>query len=164
MPLVPSRSAAATSAHRFEWSTQAFSCACECVLQAKMKIIMFFSSFSMAVIGMLYYFTFLSVESFVCARCASVCFVRAHLFPVNIINVVVILPITLDTCFAFLMNKRPGTITLIQTTNFSISFSFATHTAYSMCFGFCGCVFFARSFSKWISTWHCWRAECNLLV
>lgn len=62
-----------------------------CVLQAKNGNYYALFSFSMAVL--LFHISF----SFFCVHGAVVC---AHLFPVNIINVVVILPITLDTCFS----------------------------------------------------------------
>lgn len=129
MPLLTSRSAAAaahaTSAHRFEWSILM------CVASKNENYYAFFFDFNGC-----YWYTLLFHISF-SRFCVCAAFVRAHLFPVNIINVVVILPITLDTCFSFLMNKRPGTITLIQTNNFSISFS-------SPCSIPCVCVFLFR--------------------
>lgn len=63
----------------------------------------------MAVIGVFYYFTFLFFS------CVFI------LFSSQYYKCCSRLPITLDTCF-FYDEQAPGTVTLIQTTNFSISF------------------------------------------
>lgn len=144
------------TAHLVECSTKAFLCVCVCVclcVASKIKIIMllFFIFNGLLLVCFI-------ISHFFSSRLCVCVFVRAHLFPVNITNVVVILPITLDTCF-FLMNKRPGTITLIQITNLYISF-------YSLCYM---CVsanaFFFHSFDFQMNfNLALLRAKCNLVV